>query len=122
MNKMVVGGVSAMALLSVGYAGYWLGGQSSTVASQDVRMTDDISAEHSHAALENPDNWGVAEGETATKRHIQAHLKAGDVDPVTGRKILYYHDPMVPGKKFDAPATTTKIVAMSTNTRLAIDQ
>lgn len=104
MNKMVVGGVSAMALLSVGYAGYWLGGQSSTVASQDVRMTDDISAEHSHAALENPDNWGVAEGETATKRHIQAHLKAGDVDPVTGRKILYYHDPMVPGKKFDAPA------------------
>ena len=24
-------------------------------------------------------------------------------DPVSGRKILYYHDPMVPGTKFDKP-------------------
>ncbi len=30
-------------------------------------------------------------------------LKAGDVDPANGRKILYYHDPMVPGAKFDKP-------------------
>jgi Cu(I)/Ag(I) efflux system membrane fusion protein len=30
-------------------------------------------------------------------------LKAGDIDPVTGLKILNYHDPMVPGKNFDAP-------------------
>jgi Cu(I)/Ag(I) efflux system membrane fusion protein len=30
-------------------------------------------------------------------------LKAGDIDPVTGSKILNYHDPMVPGKNFDAP-------------------
>src|SRR5438094_371061 len=29
--------------------------------------------------------------------------KQGDVDPVTGRKILYWHDPMVPGQKFDKP-------------------
>ena len=26
------------------------------------------------------------------------------MDPVNGRKILYYHDPMVPGNKFDKPA------------------
>jgi Cu(I)/Ag(I) efflux system membrane fusion protein len=25
------------------------------------------------------------------------------VDPATGRKILYWHDPMVPGQKFDKP-------------------
>jgi Cu(I)/Ag(I) efflux system membrane fusion protein len=25
------------------------------------------------------------------------------VDPATGRKVLYYHDPMVPGNKFDKP-------------------
>jgi membrane fusion protein, copper/silver efflux system len=29
--------------------------------------------------------------------------KAGDVDPATGRKVLYWHDPMVPGQRFDKP-------------------
>ena len=29
--------------------------------------------------------------------------QAGAVDPATGRKILYWHDPMVPGQKFDKP-------------------
>jgi Cu(I)/Ag(I) efflux system membrane fusion protein len=46
----------------------------------------------------------IAQGEAATKRHITAGIKAGDVDPETGKKILYYHDPMVPGNKFDKPA------------------
>ena len=45
----------------------------------------------------------AAEGEAATRRHMQAGLKAGDTDPVTGQKILYYHDPMVPASKFDTP-------------------
>ena len=46
----------------------------------------------------------IAQGEEATRRHITAGIKAGDVDPATGQKILYYHDPMVPGNKFDKPA------------------
>ena len=46
----------------------------------------------------------IAQGEEATRRHIAAGIKAGEVDPVTGKKILYYHDPMVPGNKFDKPA------------------
>ena len=46
----------------------------------------------------------IAEGEEATRRHIQAGIKAGDMDPSTGSKVLYYHDPMVPGNKFDKPA------------------
>ena len=46
----------------------------------------------------------IAAGEAATRRHITQGLKAGAVDPATGRPILYYHDPMVPGKRFDAPA------------------
>ncbi|MFO1305555.1 MAG: efflux RND transporter periplasmic adaptor subunit [Burkholderiales bacterium] len=29
--------------------------------------------------------------------------KPGDVDPATGRKVLYWHDPMVPGHRFDKP-------------------
>ncbi|SHN08260.1 membrane fusion protein, Cu(I)/Ag(I) efflux system [Rhizobacter sp. OV335] len=45
----------------------------------------------------------AAEGEDATRRHMQAGLKAGDTDPVTGKKILYYHDPMVPASRFDKP-------------------
>jgi membrane fusion protein, copper/silver efflux system len=29
--------------------------------------------------------------------------KAGDIDPASGKKVLYWHDPMVPGQKFDKP-------------------
>lgn len=32
-----------------------------------------------------------------------APTKAGDIDPSTGKKVLYWHDPMVPGQKFDKP-------------------
>jgi membrane fusion protein, copper/silver efflux system len=32
-----------------------------------------------------------------------ASLKSGDIDPSNGRKILYWHDPMAPGQKFDKP-------------------
>ena len=46
----------------------------------------------------------IAAGEAATRRHIKAGIKAGEVDPATGKTILYYHDPMVPGKRYDAPA------------------
>ena len=60
-----------------------------------------------HAAPSPPTEalpQGIAQGEAATRRHIAAGIKAGDVDPATGRKVLYYHDPMVPGNKFDKPA------------------
>jgi Cu(I)/Ag(I) efflux system membrane fusion protein len=46
----------------------------------------------------------IAEGEEATRRHIAQGLKAGDVDPATGAKILFYRDPMAPAQKFDKPA------------------
>ena len=55
------------------------------------------------APAEDPTR-SIAAGEAATRRHIAAGLKAGAVDPATGKPILYYHDPMVPGKRFDAPA------------------
>jgi len=32
-----------------------------------------------------------------------AAAQTGMVDPATGKKILYWHDPMVPGQKFDKP-------------------
>lgn len=33
----------------------------------------------------------------------RAPQKAGDVDPLTGKKILYWHDPMVPAQRFQHP-------------------
>ncbi|HUP95411.1 MAG TPA: heavy metal-binding domain-containing protein, partial [Burkholderiales bacterium] len=32
-----------------------------------------------------------------------AASKAATADPGTGKKVLYWHDPMVPGQKFDKP-------------------
>jgi Cu(I)/Ag(I) efflux system membrane fusion protein len=32
-----------------------------------------------------------------------AALQAGDVDPATGKRVLYWHDPMVPARRFDRP-------------------
>ncbi|MFT7116749.1 MAG: Cu(I)/Ag(I) efflux system membrane fusion protein [Rhodoferax sp.] len=51
----------------------------------------------------DPSTWGIPQGEAATRRHMDSGIKAGQVDPETGREILHYHDPMMPGKKFDAP-------------------
>jgi Cu(I)/Ag(I) efflux system membrane fusion protein len=36
-------------------------------------------------------------------RAASAAPAGGAVDPATGRKVLYWHDPMVPGHKFDKP-------------------
>jgi Cu(I)/Ag(I) efflux system membrane fusion protein len=52
----------------------------------------------------DPSAWSIPQGEDATRRHIRDGLKAGDIDPVTGLRIQNYHDPMVPGKNFEAPA------------------
>lgn len=92
MTKTIVliGAVIAGLLTLTGYGLYSLGTQHSKKPVQKSITAD-------------PSQWGIAEGEAATRRHLQTGLKAGDLDPVTGREILYYHDPMAPGKQFDAP-------------------
>jgi len=43
-------------------------------------------------------------GDGATAPTAAAAGASGDkIDPATGRKVLYWHDPMVPGQKFDKP-------------------
>ena len=91
-----VGAVSALAL--GGYALYQLGMQRGMGLS-GTGPADPASP----SAAEDPTS-SIAAGEAATRRHIKAGIKAGDVDPATGKPVLYYHDPMVPGKRFDAPA------------------
>ncbi|MEO8040277.1 MAG: efflux RND transporter periplasmic adaptor subunit [Betaproteobacteria bacterium] len=95
---ILVGGITILG--AGGYGLYRLGvqrgmGMANTTASAQAGAA-------SSAAPAGPPQ-GATEGEAATRRHIEAGLKAGDTDPASGRKILYYHDPMVPGNKFDQP-------------------
>ena len=46
---------------------------------------------------------GGAPDSAAAAPASAAGQKAGDVDPTSGKKVLYWHDPMVPGQKFDKP-------------------
>ncbi|MFM9880458.1 MAG: efflux RND transporter periplasmic adaptor subunit [Burkholderiaceae bacterium] len=91
--------LAVTALAGAGYALYTMGiergaaqapGQGSTAAAPPADPALDLSS--------------IAAGELATKRHIKDGIKAGDIDPANQQKIIYYHDPMVPGKRFDAPA------------------
>ena len=93
-KKYVIAGLLAGGVLgAAGYGLYHLGMKNGSGMAGTVAPTK--------AAL-GPQS--IAQGEEATRRHISAGLKAGDTDPATGSKILYYHDPMVPGSKFDKPA------------------
>ncbi|MDB5855306.1 MAG: cation efflux system transrane protein [Herminiimonas sp.] len=47
-------------------------------------------------------NHGATESPTVTAGAAPAD-PGNNVDPKTGRKVLYWHDPMVPGHKFDKP-------------------
>ena len=88
---------------AAGYLLYDMGRQHGMGAA-----TSPATSAHSAAAATRASAGVVpqsdTQGEDATRRHITAGIKAGDVDPATGKKILYYHDPMVPGNKFDQPA------------------
>ncbi len=45
-----------------------------------------------------------AEPATGSSRTNAPHAASGaKIDPKTGRKVLYWHDPMVPGQQFDKP-------------------
>ena len=101
-------GLAAIGILSAaGYGLYVTGmqrgmGMGAVSASAAVAGTPESSASAAAAIESVPQS--TAQGEDATRRHITSGIKAGDVDPMTGKKILYYHDPMVPGNKFDKPA------------------
>ena len=90
--------IAALGASSAGFGLYRMGMQ------RGISMSaSSPGATASPSTLSDSASWGIPEGEAATRRHIADGIKAGDIDPVTGRKILHYHDPMVPGKKFEAP-------------------
>lgn len=100
-NQKLAAGAAAFAVLVLaGYGMYRLGLQQGGHTSSPGNEPRSNAVAAPPAAVPQ----GALEGEDATRRHITQGLKAGDTDPVNGRKILYYHDPMVPGNKFDKPA------------------
>jgi Cu(I)/Ag(I) efflux system membrane fusion protein len=46
---------------------------------------------------------GASPATTAAAAPAAGPQKPGDIDPATGKKVLYWHDPMVPGQRFDKP-------------------
>ena len=99
-RSVFLAGVVAAAAISAGcYGLYRLGVKSGVEQALQHAAAPGAPASAATGALPS----GIAEGEEATRRHMQLNLKAGDVDPANGRKILYYHDPMVPANKFETP-------------------
>ena len=88
-----------LAITGGGYADYMAGLRHGTTAGPQGSNGPSAPSTPSTADISS-----IAAGEAATRRHIQDGLKAGDMDPANGQQVLYYHDPMVPGKRFDTPA------------------
>lgn len=87
--------LGAVVLASAGYGLYALGVQRGSTRNAVATPANPSSSTPSVPANES--------GEDATRRHLAAGLKAGDIDPANGKRILYYHDPMVPTNRFDKP-------------------
>jgi len=99
IKSLLIGLIAAGVLGGAGY-GLYATGMSRGMASAPAGGGNTPASGAPAEALPQ----SIAQGEDATRRHITAGIKAGDVDPTTGKKVLYYHDPMVPGNKFDKPA------------------
>ena len=80
--------VMALMVLVAGYAAYQWGMQQ----GMDMSSLSSESMAGNAKTTEDPSSWGIAEGEEATRRHMDSELKAGDIDPVTGQKILFYQN------------------------------
>ena len=100
-SRLISAVISIAVLVAVGLGAWQLGMRSGMQMGAGPAAPPDATTA---SAAQDPSTWTIPQGEDATRRHIRDQLKAGDIDPVTGRRILNYHDPMVPGKNFDAPA------------------
>ena len=95
-TRSIVLSVAAIAaLVAGGYSLYSIGMRHGMAMSAATERSPTV------ATADGVDS--AVDGEAATRRHIKDGLKAGDTDPATGKKILFYYDPMEPAKTFDAP-------------------
>jgi Cu(I)/Ag(I) efflux system membrane fusion protein len=101
MNRNIQIITLLLVLVISGYGAYTLGlrrGLNTSIVDDEVD-TPSMPA----SSMEDPSGWTTAQLEDATRRHVDEGIAAGDVDPVTGRAVLHYYDPMRPASRFDAP-------------------
>jgi Cu(I)/Ag(I) efflux system membrane fusion protein len=87
MNRraLAIGGAATVVLALVAYAAFEAGIERGRTKASGISDTANAARAAPSAVASSPT------------------LKAGDVDPSTGKRVLYWHDPMVPGPKFDKP-------------------
>ncbi|TMH21185.1 MAG: efflux RND transporter periplasmic adaptor subunit [Betaproteobacteria bacterium] len=84
-RAFAIGGAATVVVALVAYAAFEAGiERGRTKASGIVAASNATRSAPSAAANASP-------------------AKAGDVDPSSGKRVLYWHDPMVPGPRFDKP-------------------
>ena len=106
-THILVASTLVLAFVAGGYAAFEIGmrhGASMAASGTSAPTPTDAATQAASPAPTGAVPQGIAEGEDATRRHMAAGIQAGQTDPANGRRILYYHDPMVPGNKFDKPA------------------
>jgi len=84
-RALAIGSAAAVVLALVAYAAFEVGIERGRTTGSDVVA----GASATRAA---PSGTPSSPG-----------LKAGELDSSTGKRVLYWHDPMVPGPKFDQP-------------------
>jgi Cu(I)/Ag(I) efflux system membrane fusion protein len=106
-SHILVASTLVLAVVAGGYAAFEIGmrrGASMAASGTSAPTSTDAATQAAPPVPTGAVPQGIAEGEDATRRHMAAGIQAGQTDPANGRRILYYHDPMVPGNKFDKPA------------------
>ncbi len=99
-NQIYLGGALALLLAAgAGYGLYRMGVEQGAATHIAPAAAAVVAAPVAAGAVPQ----GIPQGEEASRRHIASGIKAGDMDPVVGRKVLYYRDPMAPATKFDKP-------------------
>jgi membrane fusion protein, copper/silver efflux system len=91
MRRLAIGSAAIAALALVAYIAFEAGIEHGRTTSLGPAPASDIVAK-ANAMRAAP----------STAPNAPA-MKAGDVDPSTGKRVLYWHDPMVPGQRFDKP-------------------
>ena len=101
MTRMpIVIAVATVAVAGLGYALYHAGMRHGAAQSHVATNTPAAAAGTIGSTAGAPG----ATGSPAAAAGTTGSPAAGDrIDPKTGRRVLYWHDPMVPGHKFDKP-------------------
>lgn len=102
MNRTAILGLTSAVLIAGSAYGLYRLGLQQGMGMSAAPAPDGMTPANT-AMLDDPSVWSFAQGEEATRRHVDAGIRAGDIDPQTGLEVLHYYDPMMPASKFDAP-------------------